>query len=171
MKYAKENALKGRTFEQSRRTERVLAQLGDTSVADTRIHGTTKKQVGKLFEEVERQALLPLPPGSLPHVPGSSPNSESRWPRRSGESLLFGSARVRQLAPIVGALGHASRSHLQRSVAATLRACEVRTRSVPHVSNDHIPKEKFSVVERGTKAMLERIDLIGPSTPVAGRRR
>jgi hypothetical protein len=30
-------------------------------VADCRIHGTTKQQVGKLFAEVERRELLPLP--------------------------------------------------------------------------------------------------------------
>jgi len=34
----------------------------ETSVADTRIHGTTRKQVGKLFQEAEREALLPLAP-------------------------------------------------------------------------------------------------------------
>jgi len=30
-------------------------------VADTRIHGTTRQQVGRLFETVERPALRPLP--------------------------------------------------------------------------------------------------------------
>ena len=31
------------------------------ATADTRIHGTHKKQVGALFDTVERAALLPLP--------------------------------------------------------------------------------------------------------------
>ena len=31
-------------------------------------------------------------------------------------------------------------------------------------ASDHIPQEKFSAVERGAKAMLERIGLIGPHT-------
>jgi hypothetical protein len=35
-------------------------------VADTRIHGTTRKQVGKVFNEVERAKLLPLPAGLFP---------------------------------------------------------------------------------------------------------
>jgi hypothetical protein len=35
-------------------------------VADTRIHGTTRQQVGKVFAEVERAALLPLPVGRFP---------------------------------------------------------------------------------------------------------
>ena len=39
----------------------------ETTVADTRIHGTTKQQVGKLFREVERPALSPLPVERFPY--------------------------------------------------------------------------------------------------------
>jgi hypothetical protein len=35
-------------------------------VADTRIHGTTRKQVGKVFNEVERARLSPLPVSLFP---------------------------------------------------------------------------------------------------------
>jgi hypothetical protein len=35
-------------------------------VADTRLHGTIRKQVGKLFREVERSALQPLPAERFP---------------------------------------------------------------------------------------------------------
>ena len=35
-------------------------------MADTRIHGTTRQQVGKLFEQVERPTLQPLPAGLFP---------------------------------------------------------------------------------------------------------
>ena len=35
-------------------------------MADTRIHGTIRKQVGKLFQEVERAALQPLPSERFP---------------------------------------------------------------------------------------------------------
>jgi hypothetical protein len=35
-------------------------------VADTRIHGTTRQQVIKVFNEVERSKLLPLPSGLFP---------------------------------------------------------------------------------------------------------
>jgi hypothetical protein len=35
-------------------------------VADTRIHGTTRQQVGKIFEEVERPKLQPLPASLFP---------------------------------------------------------------------------------------------------------
>lgn len=35
-------------------------------MADTRIHGTTRQQVGKAFEEIERSKLLPLPASLFP---------------------------------------------------------------------------------------------------------
>ena len=37
----------------------------ETGVADTRIHGTTRKQVRKMFEQIEAEALLPLPPDAM----------------------------------------------------------------------------------------------------------
>jgi hypothetical protein len=58
VKYVKNNALQGRKFASLEEQSSTCA-LG-TDVADTRIHGTTKQQVGKVFQE-ERPALLPLP--------------------------------------------------------------------------------------------------------------
>lgn len=58
--YAQDNALRGRTFDSLSEQNRFLAEW-ETRVADTRIHGTTRKQVGKVFAEAERAALLPLP--------------------------------------------------------------------------------------------------------------
>lgn len=59
VKYVQSNALKGRTFASLADEQRHLAEW-ERHIADTRIHGTTKRQVGKLFE-AERGALLPLP--------------------------------------------------------------------------------------------------------------
>ena len=58
--YVKDNGLKGRTFT-SLQDENEHLLNWDAGVADTRIHGTMKKQVGRVFEEVERSALVPLP--------------------------------------------------------------------------------------------------------------
>lgn len=61
--YGQENALKGRRF--ASLSEQNLFLLDwESGVADTRIHGTTRQQVGKVFNQVERPQLLPLP-GSL----------------------------------------------------------------------------------------------------------
>jgi transposase len=63
--YAQSNALKGRTFASLAEQNQFLAER-EATVADTRIHGTTRKQVGKLFAELEKPALQPLPPGRFP---------------------------------------------------------------------------------------------------------
>ena len=65
VKYVKGNALKGRVFT-SLAEENAFLLDWETRIADTRIHGTTKRQVKKLFEESEREALLPLPPDRFP---------------------------------------------------------------------------------------------------------
>ena len=60
VKYVKRNALQARCF-QSLQEENEFLLHWETTVADTRIHGTTKQQVSKLFEQAERSALSPLP--------------------------------------------------------------------------------------------------------------
>ncbi|HKI68000.1 MAG TPA: IS21 family transposase, partial [Verrucomicrobiae bacterium] len=65
VKYAQNNALKGRTFPSLAGQNQFLLAW-ENGVADTRIHGTTRQQVGKVFHEVERPKLLPLPPDLFP---------------------------------------------------------------------------------------------------------
>src|SRR6478736_9295510 len=57
VKYVKNNALKARTFASLHEEHEYLATW-ERTVADLRIHGTTKRQVRKLFDEIERAALL-----------------------------------------------------------------------------------------------------------------
>src|SRR5580658_10269429 len=65
VKFAQNNALKGRSFA-SLATQNLFLAEWEVSVADTRIHGTTRQQVGKVFHDVERAKLLPLPAGLFP---------------------------------------------------------------------------------------------------------
>ena len=58
VRYVKENALAGREFESLAALNRFLAHW-ERTVADLRIHGTTKRQVAELFA-TERAALQPL---------------------------------------------------------------------------------------------------------------
>src|SRR5690606_18595967 len=58
--YVQENALKGRAFSSLQEQNDHLLHW-ETTVADTRIHGTTKRQVLKVFQEHERHALGRLP--------------------------------------------------------------------------------------------------------------
>jgi transposase len=58
--YLKHNALKGRRFESLAEHNRFL-QYWNRTVAQLRIHGTTRRQVLAHFLEVEKPALQPLP--------------------------------------------------------------------------------------------------------------
>ena len=58
--YVKSNALKGRRFDSLQALAAFLERWNRT-VAQVRIHGTTRQQVLKHFLEVERPALQPLP--------------------------------------------------------------------------------------------------------------
>lgn len=65
VKYAQSNALAGRQFLSLAEQNQFLAHW-EKSTADTRIHGTTKEQVGHRFQAHEKAALLPLPAGLFP---------------------------------------------------------------------------------------------------------
>lgn len=65
IKYGQENALRGRSFA-SLTAQNLAHSNWESSVADTRIHGTTRQQVGKVFNDVERAKLLPLPTSLFP---------------------------------------------------------------------------------------------------------
>ena len=65
VKFAQNNALKGRSFT-SLAAQNLFLLDWEAGVADTRIHGTTRQQIGKVFNEVERAKLLPLPAGLFP---------------------------------------------------------------------------------------------------------
>jgi transposase len=58
--YVQENGLKGRTLASLEAQNEHLRDW-EAHVADTRIHGTTRRHVGRVFAEVEKPALRPLP--------------------------------------------------------------------------------------------------------------
>ena len=64
VKYVKSNALAGRVYPSIASETAALAHW-ELTVADVRIHGTTRQQVAQRFAQ-EQPALLPLPPGVFP---------------------------------------------------------------------------------------------------------
>lgn len=65
IKYVKSNALKGKVFHSLNEQNDYL--LGwEQNTADKRIHGTTRQQVEKVFQEKEKPALQELPSGYFP---------------------------------------------------------------------------------------------------------
>ena len=91
--YVQDNGLKARVFSSLAEENRHL--LGwEVAVADTRIHGTTKKQVVKVFVEVERAAAVAAAGRTAPLLPRGAADRQPRRPHRSGSGILLGAAGI-----------------------------------------------------------------------------
>lgn len=161
VKYAKNNSLKGRTFGSMAEQNDHLLHW-ETNIADTRIHGTTKEQVRKRFEQSERAALLPLPPDRFPSF-----QEGRRTVSRDGHvevAKAYYSAPPEYVGRRVWARWDA---RIVRLFNNQWQQLAVHARAEPgrfRTAAQHIPKEKVSAVERGTDALLRQIATIGPHT-------
>jgi transposase len=157
--YVKGNALKGRTFE-NLAAENDHLQHWEATVADTRIHGTTRQQVAQVFEEVERPTLLPLPAERFPCF-----QEAQRIVSRDGH------------IEVVRAYYSVPPEYLGRTVwvrwdARLVRVFNDRLEQIAvHARHEqgrfstqaaHIAREKISGLERGAKWLLQKVRLIGP---------
>jgi hypothetical protein len=157
--YVKGNALKGRTFP-SLLEQNLHLLAWETSVADTRIHGTTRRQVKEVVEQAEKPALMPMPAsrfdlftealrsvnrdghvqvaGAYYSVPAEF-LGQRLWARWDGRTVRLLDQKMRPVAV-----------HVQRPPGA------FSTQAV------HILPEKISGIERGTSWLLRRVEYIGP---------
>jgi transposase len=159
--YACDNGLKARRFENLQAENEHLREW-ERTVADTRIHGTTRKQVGKVFEEVERPALLPLPLERFPFF-----HEGKRRVNRDGHIEVDRS--YYSTAPEY--VGHEVwvrwDARLVRIFNHRFEQLEVHVKREPgqfSTKTEHILAEKTSTIERGAAWMLERAELIGAHT-------
>jgi transposase len=161
VKYAQNNAVKGRTFESLSAQNTYLADW-EKNVADTRLHGTTRQQVGKLFEAVERPALQPLPAGLFPVF-----EEALRTVHRDGH-VEFKKAYYSAPPEYVG------RQVWVRQETRLLRLYNSRREQIAlHALAEpgkfttdpaHLHSRKRHIVERGADYLLDRCRLIGPLT-------
>jgi transposase len=161
VKYAQNNAVKGRSFE-SLAAQNLFLSEWEKNVADTRIHGTTRQQVGKLFEEVERPALRPLPAGLFPVF-----EEAPRTVHRDGY-VEFKRAYYSAPPEYVG------RQVWVRQESRLLRIYNTRREQIAlhalaqpgKFTTDpaHLHSRKRHVIERGADYLLDRCRLIGPLT-------
>lgn len=161
VKYIQSNAIKGRTFESLADQNRYLVEW-EAQTADTRIHGTTRKQVKKAFEEAERPALLPLPAMRFPSFQESR-----RIVNRDGHvevAKAYYSAPPEYLGRRVWARwdGRLVRLFDDRMQPITEHICVEPGRFSTHAQ--HISARKISGVERGAAWMLRKVSLIGPQS-------
>jgi len=157
--YVKGNALKGHTFPSLAAQNRHL-ELWERSVADTRIHGTTKQQVGKLFAEVERPALGPLPGDRFPSF-----QEARRIVSRDGHvevAKAYYSVPPEYLGRSVWARWDA---RLVRVFNSRLEQIAVHVRREPgrfSTLGEHLVAEKINGIERGAVWLLSKTESIGP---------
>ncbi|HTO72676.1 MAG TPA: IS21 family transposase [Gemmatimonadales bacterium] len=160
IKFAQNNALKGRSFSSLAEQNLFLADW-ERRVADTRIHGTVRQQVGALFA-AERPALSPLPESLFPsfvearrkvHRDGHVEFDKAYYsvpPEYLGREVwVRGESRVIRIL-----------NHRQEVIAAHARAEPGRFAT----AEAHIHAHKRSGVERGAEYWLGRCRLIGPNT-------
>ena len=161
VKYVKRSALQGRVFT-SLAAENEFLLNWETQIADRRIHGTTKQQVEKLFEQAERRALLALPSERFPFF-----HEAQRAVHRDGH-LEVDKAYYSAPPEYVGhRLWVRWDSRLVRIFNDRWEQIAVHAKAEPgrfRTAAEHIPREKVSAVERGTAAMLRQIAAIGQHT-------
>ncbi len=159
--YAQENALKGRRFASLGEENRFLAEW-ERTVADTRIHGTVRAQVGKLFDSVERPALLPLPASIFPCF------SEVRRNVHRDGHVEYQKAYYSAPPEYVG------REVWLRADARLVRLFNQRLEPIgTHVrvqagrfatADEHLHPRKRHPVERGADYLLQRCQLLGTNS-------
>jgi transposase len=159
VKYVKKNALKARRFASLEDENQFLLDWEKT-VADTRIHGTIKQQVGKLFREVEQAALSPLPVERFPFF-----RERKHTVHRDGHIQVdkaYYSVPPEYFRREVWVRWD---SRLVRIFNHQLEEIRVHVKQqTPGRFSTHpadIPPEKISGIERGTEWLLKRASAIG----------
>lgn len=157
--YAQENAIKAMTFESVALQNSHLANWEKT-VADTRIHGTTKKHVGKQFEEIEKPTLGALPLEYFPcYEEGVRKVSRDGHIEVKGgfysvpPEYLGSEVWVRWNDKTVRIL-----NHRQELIAFHQRTGKGKF----HTLKEHVPPTKINSIERGAQYLLHKVKLIGP---------
>jgi transposase len=156
--YVQDNALKGRTFVSLDEENRFLSDW-ERTVADTRVHGTTRQQVSKLFAEVERPALQALPAERFPFF-----HEGQRSVHRDGHvevDKAYYSVPPEYLARPVWVRWDA---RLVRIFNQRLEQIALHVKHEPgrfSTQGQHIAAEKISGVERGAAWLLAQTRRLG----------
>jgi transposase len=159
--YVQENALKGRKFGSLRQQNDHLLHW-ETTVADTRIHGTTCKQVSKVFQEHERHTLGTLPLERFPCF-----HEGQRIVSRDGHVAVDKSYYSVPPEYLGRTLWVRWDSRLVRVLNDRMEiVCTHATQPNGKFSTlpEHIASEKISPVERGTEWLLKKVGPVGPHT-------
>ncbi len=157
--YVKNNALKGHVFSSLEEENRHLLTW-ETTVADLRIHGTIRQQVGKLFADVERPVLLPLPVERFPFF-----HEGQRAVHRDGHVEVDKSYYSVPPEYLGRRLWVRWDSRLVRIFDDHLESIAVHVKQEPgrfSTERTHLAAEKISKVESGAVWLLSQVRRVGP---------
>jgi len=155
--YVQSNALKGRTFSSLAEQNQHLLDW-ERRIADTRIHGTTRKQVQSLFQE-EKPHLTPLPAGRFPSF-----EEGRRSVHRDGHievAKAYYSVPPEYTGREVWVRWD---GHLVRIFNSKMESIAIHVQVEPgtfQTQDRHLHDKKISQVEKGTVWLLRRSALIG----------
>jgi transposase len=158
VKYVQNNGLAGRHYE-SLSAQNLFLTHWEETVADTRIHGTTRQQVRAVFLSVEKPQLLPLPSSLFPVF--------SEAPRKVHRDGYVEVAKAYYSVPPeyvrrqVWARWDAKLVHVYNERRQVI-AVHVRQEAGRFCTDPaHIHEHKRCVIERGADWLLDRCRLLG----------
>jgi transposase len=158
--YVQENALKGRVFASLQEQNDFLLDW-EGNVADTRIHGTTRRQVGAVFAQIEKAALLPLPAERFANF-----QEGQRTVHRDGH-VEIGRAYYSVPPEYLSRTVWVRWDH--RLVRIFNQRFELIATHIRHgpggfsTLDAHLHAAKISRVERGAQELIERARALGPA--------
>ena len=157
--YVKGNSLQARRFASLSEQNEHLAHW-ERTIADTRLHGTTRRHVGQAFVEIERPALLPLPSERFPLF-----EEAQRKVHRDGHvevKQAYYSVPPEYLGRTVWVRWDA---RLVRIFSEKMAQIAIHVRHEPgrfSTQAKHIAPQKINSIERGVHWLLGKIASIGP---------
>jgi hypothetical protein len=159
VKYVKGNSLRGHTFASLAQENQHLLEW-ESKVADLRIHGTTRQQVIKLFTEIEKPALLPLPASRFALF-----HEALRQVHRDGHVQVqeaYYSVPPEYLGQEVWARWD---GRMVRLFDRRMKAISLHSQKPPGAFSTldaHLHPHKISQIEKGAGWLLLQVDRIGP---------
>lgn len=158
-----QRALRGRTFASLAEENAFLAEW-ERAIADTRIHGTTRRHVLQHFLEVEKPALQPLPASIFPSF------TEGKRSVHLDGHVEFDKAYYSAPPEYTGReVWVRGESHLIRIYTLKMEPITVHPRTEPglsHTDQAHIHPLKRRLADRGAAYLLERCESLGPNVGV-----
>jgi transposase len=158
--YVQENALRGREFDSLAKQNEHLAHW-ERTVADTRIHGTTRKQVTSHFQSVEKDALGKLPLERFPFY-----HEGKRKVSRDGHLAVqrsYYSAPPEYLGCDVWVRYDSRLLRIFNSKMELIATHVVAEPGRFSTKDAHLDPRKISAVEKGIEYFLRKTRLLGPS--------